>query len=514
MPYSFFRLSSRTGYGAGNKAPAYFQLMWECIQANRQQDIPAEYMSRLAQNLRESGSYASTASAIEAVRLSHGLAYIKEAAHPTLDDLHEAATATLGHGDISELATAIAHVDVGTAFGALPEGVSQTPTQDDFNRELRRLKLEKYKTTITTTLELDLRENIRVKSQEAAFADLNRSTFLHRLAFLGIQFATPAGKRQADATWREEWNLAWTPEAEIQLVEAVLKGETIELAAAYALQEKLEDCEDVFKAAQFITTACICKLTTVIGSALSTLQRLTSQANDFVKTADACHTLAQLIQYGDLRKFDTAPLVPLLQQLFLRGALLLVDYASCDDKAAEDAATAIGAMHRVSQECYEIIDDDTWVKELQNLASRDDKNPKLSGLAFAVLLERNLIDENFCAKEVTRRLSPGSPADLGAGWFEGLSLRNRYALLSRTALWAELDSYIQSLDDEEFKRGLVYLRRAFAHFEPREKNSVAELLGELWNVNTQDTAISLLAPLDESEEEALAALEDFDFLDF
>jgi len=208
------------------------------------------------------------------------------------------------------------------------------------------------------------------------------------------------------------------------------------------------------------------------------------------------------------------PLVPLLQQLFLRGALLLVDYAGCDDKAAADAATAIGAMHRVSQESYDVVDDDTWVKELTDLASRDDKNAKLSGLAFAVLLERNLVNEDFCAKEVTRRLSPGSPADLGAGWFEGLSMRNRYALLSRTGLWAELDGYIQSLDDEEFKRGLVYLRRAFSHFEPREKNSVAELLGGLWQEDSQDVAILLQTPLDASEEEALALLDDFDFGDF
>ena len=29
MPYSYYRLSTRSGYGAGNKAPAYFELLWE-----------------------------------------------------------------------------------------------------------------------------------------------------------------------------------------------------------------------------------------------------------------------------------------------------------------------------------------------------------------------------------------------------------------------------------------------------------------------------------------------------
>ena len=63
-----------------------------------------------------------------------------------------------------------------------------------------------------------------------------------------------------------------------------------------------------------------------------------------------------------------------------------------------------------------------------------------------------------------RRLSKGVPADLGAGWFEGLSKKNRYALITRMSLWESLDQYLATLDDEEFKRALLFLRRAFADF--------------------------------------------------
>ncbi len=31
MPYSYYRLSSRSGYGAGNRAPAYFELLWDAL---------------------------------------------------------------------------------------------------------------------------------------------------------------------------------------------------------------------------------------------------------------------------------------------------------------------------------------------------------------------------------------------------------------------------------------------------------------------------------------------------
>ncbi|MCL2853938.1 MAG: DUF5682 family protein, partial [Defluviitaleaceae bacterium] len=472
MPYSFYRLSSRTGYGAGNSAPAYYQLMWECMKAGRHDELPVRYMSLLGRYVREKGGYCGTSNVIEAVRLARGLAYLKDGSIPTLADLHDAATAAIGHGERGEIAEALAMLDVGTAFGFLPEGISQTPVQDDFNREIRQLRLDKYKSTVTAELELDLRENTRVKSREAAFIDLDRSTFLHRLEFLGIGFAKKQSKRQQDATWREIWSLQWTPEVEIQVVEAVLKGETIELAAAFTLKERIGECADVAGAAQLIASACVCKLTEGIGSAISALQRLTADSGDFIKAADACFELSQQLQYGNLRKFDTQPLVPLVGQLFLRGSLLLVDYATCDDAASVGAASAINAMHIVSQENYSIVDDETWVAELTSLAARDDRNAKLSGLAFSILLERNLVDEDFCAKEVSRRLSPGIPADIGAGWFEGMSMRNRYALLSRTGLWQELDAYIKSLDDEQFKRSVVFMRRAFSGFEPREKNSV------------------------------------------
>lgn len=105
----------------------------------------------------------------------------------------------------------------------------------------------------------------------------------------------------------------------------------------------------------------------------------------------------------------------------------------------------------------------------------------------------------------------GVPADLGASWFEGLSSRNRYALLSRTMLWNELDAYVNQLDDEEFLRSVVFLRRAFSDFEPNQKNSIAELLGDLWGIGNQSVSEIILEDLTEKETDKLNELNDFDF---
>ncbi|PYI50317.1 DUF5682 family protein [Paenibacillus flagellatus] len=513
MPYSYYKLSSHSGYGAGNPAPAYFELMWHCMRSGEAERLPALYLSAVAASMREEGTFRSTASVIEAVRLAESLASLRGGSMPTWKDLRDAAVVCLGFGELSAVAEALTRADVGTAIGSLPEGVSQTPIQDDFNRHLKKLKLEKYKSAVAQDLELDLRENRRVQSEEAALLDLNRSTLLHRLRLLDIGFARKQPVKQDGATWAEHWVLQWTPEAEIRMVESTLKGETIEWAAAFVIQERLDACRDIREASRIVREACECGLPEAMDGARATLQRLAVDSGSFAQLAGAAHELSVLLRYGDVRRMDTASLEPLLAQLFLRAALLLVEAAACSDEASGEIVGAMNELHAVSQEHFELVDDALWLRRLSELAARDDRNAKLSGLAFAILLERNEAEDERIAQEVSRRLSPGIPADIGAGWFEGLSMRNRYALLSRSVLWKQLDEYIRSLDDDQFRRALVFLRRAFGSFEAREKTSLAETMGELWGLGGLQSADLLQRPLSEEERGKLDELNEFDFGD-
>ncbi|WP_039839208.1 DUF5682 family protein, partial [Paenibacillus sonchi] len=110
-------------------------------------------------------------------------------------------------------------------------------------------------------LPLDLRENRRVSSEEAAYLDLNRSMLFHRLKLLGITFAKNRPSGQDAATWAEYWIIQWSPEVEIQVVESTLLGETIEVAAAYMLREKLQACRSIAEASVLIRIACECGMT-------------------------------------------------------------------------------------------------------------------------------------------------------------------------------------------------------------------------------------------------------------
>jgi len=522
MPYSFFKLSSQSGYGAGNHAPAYFEMVWNAFNEADSSDqsdksdshgsLPTLFLTHVVRELRSSGTFRSTAEVIEGVRLARAMASMKDSL-PTLRELQDAAITLLGQGDRNVVRESMLRVEVGTAIGALAKGVSRTSIQDDFYRELTRLKLDQFKTSVKKELELDLRENRRVKTQEAAFLDLHRSSFLHRLAVLEVPFAQKQALRQEGTTWAEKWVLQWTPEAEIAIVEAVLLGETIELAVAVKFKQRLESCESVAGASTVIREACECGMSDSIELARQTLQRLASDSSDFTALAGATHELGLVIRYGDVRQFDAEPLKPLLEQLFLEGALTLVGASNCDLAAAKNMLVGINELNKVALDYTSLINESAWIAELQKLAQADHLNPLLSGYACALLVERSLLSNEELAREVSRRLSPGIEADLGAGWFEGLAKRNRYALLTRLALWEQLDKYVGSLSDDEFKRALVFLRRAFGDFSPAEKRGITENLGEIWGANPDAVSEALSGELTEKEKEKLDELSDFNFDD-
>jgi hypothetical protein len=243
------------------------------------------------------------------------------------------------------------------------------------------------------------------------------------------------------------------------------------------------------------------------------LQELAAVSSEMKAIAHAAFQLSQVVRYGDVRRFDPAPLLPLMEELFVSGALALHAAANCDNDAAKEVVVSIEELNRVSLEHHDRVDEALWLERLRQLSDADDRNPLLSGFACATLLERNLIDNDALIREVSRRLSPGIPADLGAGWFEGLAKRNRHSLLARQALWEALAAYIESLDAEQFKRALVFLRRAFSVFSPREKRQICENLAHFWGLDEEKAFDEVGKALSEEEEKTLKDLSEIDFGD-
>lgn len=499
MPYSYFRLSSQSGYGAGNHAPAYYQRLFEARRAGAVDGLSATFLSEVCHSMRRAGQMRSAAEVIEAVRLAGTLAALTDSPAPCLRDLRDAAVCCLGRAEIDAVVPHLHELEVGTAVGRLPKGVSRTSIQDDFYLLLEELNLEKYQTEKEQELVLDLRENRFVKGKDAAFRDLARSTFFHRLLVLEIPFGEKRGSGQDQATWKEIWKMRWKPESEIQLVEGSLLGDTVEGATAVRLAQRLQECTQVDEAAKLVKDAVECQLADALDNARRRLQAMAVEESGFVQLAGAADSLAEVVRYGSVRKIDPEPLKPLLAQLFLRATLSVKDACLCDDSTArEQIRPAIVKLNDVARENAELVDAARWERELDGIASNDALNAYLSGFVLSLLLPR--VDEERLSREMSRRLSAGIAPDIGAAWFEGLVQYNREALFSRLALWRQLDDYVRALDDDLFRRALVPLRRAFSEFAPGQVRRVVSCLVEV----SQDSAEQLKQSVDVklSDEEA------------
>lgn len=512
MPYSYYRLSSRSGYGAGSKAPGYYEILWKNRLAGKQENSSAEYLTSLAKFQREKGYGTSSAEVIEALRLTKVLAGLRNGKGASLEDLRDAAITCMGHGSFGEISMACADTEIGTKIGKLPEGTVCTSLQEDFKRQLKELKMEKYFSAVLEELELDLRENLRVKSEKSAFLDLNRSFFLQRMKVLGIHFCKQLERKQDNATWAELWALQWNPEVEIEIVEASLKGDTILQAAEFELRKQLAESDNLPKTAKILSEAFLCGIPNVVHTAVYAVQNMATNCTGVREIGVTIGTLSDIIRFGNIRRLETDALIPLMETLFLRFCLEIGNEVVCD-KSASDEITH--GMELVNSAClsHEFLKEENWIQLLLDLADRDFINMRISGFATAILVERGKMSNETLAELISRRLSKGTPAAEGAGWFEGLAMKNRRSLISRFSLWEKLFEYVSELDEEEFKAALVCLRRTFGVFTPSEKTDIAENIGEILGISKESAAEFIATSISAVEQQAIEDLDDFDFGD-
>ncbi|MFO0561577.1 MAG: DUF5682 family protein [Polyangiales bacterium] len=548
MPYSYPRLSAQSGYGAGNNAPAYYQILFDQWRAARPQHVGYRVLSAIAGRLRARGNVRSSAEVIEAARLARALAAMNEQSHaPTLRDLLDGALTCLAYGDQPLLDACATEVVVGDEIGSVAPGVARTSIQDDFYRLVKDLRLDDYLKDKRQPVKgrakdgkheaLDLREDRRAASAASALRDRNVSIFLHRLSALGVPFARleysgsdvdldaeldagqPRRWSRRQSTFKESWSAQWTPDCEISLVEGALRGDTIEIAAVRALQERLASCASVGEAAQSALVAMQCELQDAMNAAVTRVRELGVEDGSFASIAAAVRRLSDLTSYGSVRRVDLGPLEPLVSQLFLRATLLLPTAVRGDDAAAREVGEAMGDLQWVAltsafadkSDGAAVFDEglvERWWRALDTVADDDAAHGYCAGVANALLLERAKVSDAALDRRIALRISPGLDPNAVGHYFEGLSSRNRMALLSRKLLWRSMTEFIEGLDHDAFRRSVVGLRRAFGTFEVGEARRVAELLTEIWG-GGREVATAITGAVESKVDEAeLATLND------
>jgi hypothetical protein len=463
IPWTASRLSYRSGYGAGVASPGYYEHLWNSPGGS----VGTRWLSHIARLLRSEDLDASPANVVEAVRVADTLAAVRDLAAPGIDELREAALATLCGGETERLDLIREKLEIGEKLGEVPAETPTVPLQRDLEGLQKRLRLKP--SAEEHILDLDLREeNGRARSE-----------LLHRLRLISIDWGEPRAVSGKSGTFHELWALRWRPELSVVLIEANVWGNTVQDAATSRLRHLAEGAD-------------LPRLTALLDAAI--LSRLPEDAvhyllglvHDSAATADAKHLmealppLAHVARYGDVRGTEATSVLPVVDALFERALVALPGAcAALDDDTAREMAGCIDGV----EGCVNLLDRpgmaDRWRAVLRPLAENDGVHALVRGWCCRLLLDAGTLDEDGLHRLAGLALSPAVPAPQAAAWVEGVLRGSGLVLLQRTGLWRALDGWLTGLDPDIFVTLLPLVRRSFSDFEPAERRAMGEKVRKL-----------------------------------
>jgi len=455
-PWSDGRLSYASGYGAGVISPGWYRHLWGLYSSERHdgpEAFAARWQARTAALLREEGHAASTASAIEAARLSLGLASMRGLAVPGLTEMRDASLSALCHGDDGQLAVIERKLYIGSRIGEIDEAVPQMPLAKDFELWCRKTRLKPDETA--TEAKLDLRSE----------AGLLKSTFLHRLNLIDIGWGRLIDAEAGRGTFREIWRLAWAPDMTVGLAEALIWGLTIEQAAAVATMERARKADGIARLSELVRGALVADLPEAASACIDLLQAAAVQTSDITDLMTAVAPLVRIVRYGTARKLPEDELRALIVALSAEiNAGVRIGSHQLDDSAT---AARVAAMRAYDEALGLFGDADLlkdWRRQLAIMIDDENVVAAVAGVSLRRLHDLALWDEAVVAAAFSRHIVGETPARAGA-YVEAFLTGSAEVLIQDQALLFLIDEWLCALDDEVFVESLPLLRRALSGFD-------------------------------------------------
>ncbi|NTX07585.1 DUF5682 family protein [Myxococcus sp. CA040A] len=474
IPYSFPRLSEQLGYGAGNRAPHFYQKAHEAQCDFRRATL--EVLIDFAAHLRMRGFTASLSDVLEAYRLAMTLADLREKSAPGLDELREATVATLCRGDATHVDAFLWKSVVGHQVGRVASRIGKNSLQAEFWRELDTRRLPSTDSAETFTLRLN--NTVEVGS----------SVFLHRLRVAGIPYATlaatgqqraspqEAGGQAALTRVRESWQAQWTPSTDVALVEKIVLGDSLEAVTTRVLQEQLDAAKTTGAAADVLLESVITGCPQTMAAALRACDTHAATDVDLPSLASAARALSGLVAYGTSRAHtdvgDEAVAV-LCQKTYSRALLRVREACACAPDALPSVVEALRTLHEVAL-AQPLADKAGWLAEARELMDSTTVHPATSGLATGLLYLAHELSEAEVALIVGLRLSLAVAPEEGASWLEGFLGVNALVLVKNREVVKALDDFLTSIDPERFRQTLPVLRRALGVLGTTERRYLME----------------------------------------
>lgn len=474
VPWTYDRLSFDSGYGAGVDSPEYYHLLWEKLPG----EVAVHWMVSAAQLLRSHDLQASSASAVEAVRLAETLATLQRRPLPGLEELEEAARAVYAMGGEKPMQLIRKKLVMGERMGEVPEEAPQVPLARDLAALQKRLRLPPEASH--KDIDLDLRKP----------TDRERSLLLHRLNLLNIPWGRLREAR-GTGTFRESWRLQWHPEFALEIVQAAPWGNTVVEACAGFVAAHCDD----FALVELTTLAekvLLADLAEALERVLAQIQERAALSSDPGHLLETLPPFARILRYPDVRQTDATLVRQVVGGLLERIAIgLPLACSSLDDDAADEMFRKLGPAHAALM----LLDQTEWLSvwrgALLKLADIENLHGLIRGRAVWILLDIGQFDPSEASRRLGLALSRAADGPAAAAFVEGFLRDNGELLVHARELFDVIDGWVNALEESRFVEVLPLLRRTFSSFSPGVRRNLGGTLGE-------KAAVASVATLDEN----------------
>lgn len=463
IPWTYARLSTSSGYGAGVTSPGWYEHLWQSSTCDRTPTQSAiHWLTRVARLLRGEDLDASSASVIEALRLAEALAAVRDSAMPGLPELNEATQTVLCFGDATPLKLIHRKLIVSDRIGQVPEKTPLIPLQQNLQQLQKKLRLKPAATEKLVTL--DLRKEI----------DLARSHLLHRLQLLNINWGNPQST-SGKGTFKEAWKLEWYPELSVAIIEAGRWGNTVADAASAYVCHQAEDTATLPLLTRLLDHVLLASLPNAVTHLMHRLQNAAAIASDVNHLMAALPPLVNILRYRDVRQTDSSMVSDVVSGLVTRICIGLPGAcASLDDEAAEKMLDAIASTHSAIKLLQQSEYAAAWSAVLMQLCNWETLHGLIAGHSCRLLLDEGSLSTEAAARRLGLALSLASAPTQAAAWVEGFLQGSGLLLLHDDAIWQVLDDWLIKLPDNAFITLLPLLRRTFSNFSPAERRQMGE----------------------------------------
>jgi uncharacterized protein DUF5682 len=462
VPWTSTRLARASGYGAGIDSPGWYHHLFTATD-----EVITRWLVRVARLLREEQHDVSSAAVIEAVRLAHALAGLRDRPLPGLTEVTESAQAVLAGGSPVPMRLVSRKLLVGDILGRVPADTPMVPLARDLLAARKRLRMRQ--SAAEQTLDLDLRTE----------SHLGRSKLLHRLLLLDVPWGEPAEVGRTRGTFREAWTLRWRPELEVALIEASGYGTTIDQAATAVVTQRASDA-DVAVLAELVETTLVADLPAALATVLSALDERAARQHDTTRLMAAVEPMARVRRYGNVRRADTELVQRVLAGVVTRVAVgLPAACAALDDDAAAHVRELVDGVQRGIALLDQAPLRTEWQHALGVVAEQPGVHGLVAGRATRLLLDAALIDVGEAGRRLSLRLSPGTDAVAAAGWLDGFLSGEAALLVHEPELLAVVDEWASGVAGEVFERLLPLLRRTFADFAAADRRAIGARVARL-----------------------------------